>query len=499
MMDWLVDMGTGIASVFHLAVFVAALCGVVLGIIIGIIPGLGPAVAISLAIPLTYSFGPVASIALMLGVYKGGTYGGSISAILINTPGTPAAAATVLDGYPLALQGKAGKALNMALYASVFGDALSVLLLCVVAQPVAAIALKFGPAELASLLLFALTIIAAIAGKSLLKGISAAFLGLAACTMGLDPVAGLPRYTFGFVSLEDGFQIIPMVIGMFAVAEVLAQSEKPSSHTDGALLPPAKAPTDNFVTWSELKTVLPIFGISSCIGAGIGALPGTGSTTAAYMSYGIAQKRSKHPELFGKGSLDGLAAAESGNNAVCGGALIPMLTLGIPGDVVTAILMGALMVHGIHVGPLIFTDHRAFIFGLFGVMFISVFMLLLVGWGAVMGSRRLADMPQAIVMPIVMLLCVIGSYATNYSMLDIWMMFSFGLLGYVMNKLEIPLPPFIIAFVLGRQLEQSIRQALLLSRGDFMVFITHPISCGFLILTAIFLIQIVRGRRKRGI
>lgn len=492
MVDWFADIGAGMWAVLQIGVFVSALCGVTVGVLIGIIPGLGPAVAISLAIPLTYSFGSLVAIAFMLGVYKGGTYGGSISAILINTPGTPAAAATVLDGYPMALQGKSGKALEMALYASVFGDCFSVLLLCVLAQPLAAIALKFGPAELASLLFFALTIIAALAGKSLLRGMLAAGLGLALCTVGVDPVSGMPRYTFDIYSLDDGFQIIPMVIGMFAVAEVLLQAEKVVTSSGGALLPPPSVPEDNYVTWKELKSCFPIFSISSLVGASIGSLPGTGSTTAAYLSYGIAQKRAKHPELFGKGALEGVAAAESGNNAVCGGALIPMLTLGIPGDVVTAILMGALMIHGIHVGPLIFTDHRVFVFSLFGVLLVSVLMMFLVGKVAIKGCRHLADMPQPIIMPVVMLLCVMGSYSTNYAMSDVWMMLGFGLFGYLMNKIHVPLPPFIIAFVLGPQLEQSIRQALLLSRGDVTVFFTRPISVLFLGLAALSIVQIAR-------
>lgn len=490
--SWFIDIFNGISSVFTLIVFVMAFLGVLVGIVIGVIPGLGPAVAISLAIPLTYTIGPLPAIAFMLGIYKGGTYGGSISAILINTPGTPAAAATVLDGYPLALQGKAGKALDMALYASVFGDALSVLLLCIVAQPMAAIALKFGPTELFSLLLFALTIVAALSGKSLLKGAGAGVLGLMACTIGIDPVSGLPRYTFDVVALEDGLQIIPMVIGMFAIAEVLKQAEQ-LSHAEGAmLLPPPQCPDDKRVTWAELRNALPIFGFSSIIGASIGCLPGTGSTTAAYMSYGVAQKRSKSPELFGKGSIEGVAAAESGNNAVCGGALIPMLTLGIPGDVVTAILMGALMIHGIHVGPMIFTENRAFIFGLFGVMLVSVLMLLVAGKFAIIACRRLASMPQPIIMPVVMILCVIGSYSTNYAMSDVWIMLLLGIAGYLMNKIEIPLPPFIIAFVLGPQIEQSFRQALMLSRGDFTTFFTAPISLAFILIAVLSTIQVVR-------
>ena len=497
MIDWLADLGSGVSNVFALTVFLSALAGVALGIVIGVIPGFGPAVAISLAIPLSYNLGPLAAISLLLGIYKGGTYGGSISAIMINTPGTPASAASVLDGYPLARAGKSVKALHIALYGSVIGDAISIMALCVIAQPMAAIALKFGPTELFALLVFAMTIIAGLSGDSLLRGLIAAALGLAFATVGIDPMVGMPRFTFDQLFLDDGFPIIPMVIGLFAMTEVMTQAEKVVTRAGGALLPPPASRSDDTVSRAEFRRCLPVFLQSSAIGTGIGALPGTGSTTAAYLSYGAAKARSKHPEEFGKGSIEGLAAAESGNNAVVGGALIPMLTLGVPGDVVTAILMGALTVHGIHVGPLIFEQYRVFVFSLFGMLLVSVLMLLLVGRLAIVGCRRLATLPQSVVMPIVMLLCVIGAYSVNYAVNDVWIMLGFALLGYVMNKLHVPLPPFIIAFILGQQLEQSLRQALLLSRGDFSAFVTHPISLGFLALAVVFATFVVRSTRRK--
>ena len=308
----------------------------------------------------------------------------------------------------MAKQGKSGKALNIALFASVFGDTFGIFILCMVAQPLAQFALRFGPTELCSLLLFAMTMIAVLSGKSLLKGITAAFLGIMFGTIGMDPIAGETRYSFGLLQLEDRLPIIPMVIGLFAVAEVLLQMEEPRTTSHASLLPPPASPDDARATWKEIRHCLPIFFRSSCIGAGIGALPGTGSTTAAFLSYGVAKERSKKPDLFGKGSIEGLAAAESGNNAVCGGALVPMLSLGIPGDDITAILMGGMIIHGINVGPQIFTDHRAQVYTLFGMLLISVFMLLFVGKIMVAVSRRLANMPQSVVMPLVLLLLVMG-------------------------------------------------------------------------------------------
>ena len=397
----------------------------------------------------------------------------------------------------LAKQGKAGKALTTALYASVFGDAFGIMMLCVVAQPIARLALRFGPTELFSLLIFALTMIAALSGRSIAKGIIAALIGILLSAVGTDPMTSDVRYCFGLFQLEDGVAIIPMVIGLFAVSELLAQVERVHAGTEAALLPPPACPDDNRMNWREFRHCLPIFLRSSCIGVGIGALPGTGSTTAAFLSYGTTQRTSKRQDLFGKGSVEGLAAAESGNNAVCGGALVPMLTLGIPGDDITAILLGAMTIHGVNVGPLIFEEHRAFVYTLFGTLFISVFMLLLIGRFLIPLCRRFAHFPQGAIMPVVLLLCVIGSYGVQFSTFDCWVMLAFGLVGYVMGKAELPAPPMLIAFIVAPQLEFSFRQAMMLSRGQATVFFTHPISLGFLLLAAASLVQVARMLRKR--
>ncbi|MDL2210283.1 tripartite tricarboxylate transporter permease [Desulfovibrio sp. OttesenSCG-928-O18] len=498
MLSWFADLGSGLLTLTDPAIFLAALGGVFFGAIIGFIPGLGPTVAISLAIPISYKLGPLVAIGMMLGFYKGGTYGGSISAILINTPGTPASAATVLDGYPLAKQGKSGKALDTALFSSCFGDAFSVLTLIIVAQPLAMMALKFGAAELCSLMLFALTIIGGLSGGSLTKGLISTCIGLMLCTIGVDPMSGSPRFDFGFLYLQDGLNIIPLVIGLFAVAEVLNQLKYAGSSYSRSLLPPPSTPDDNRLTLKEFKYLLPVFLQSSLIGTGVGALPGTGSTTAAYLSYGAAQKRSKTPELFGKGSIEGLAASETGNNAVCGGALIPMLTLGVPGDVVTAVLMSALLVHGIQVGPLIFEEHRAFMFGIFGMLLISVIMLFFVGKLLIKLCRKIADLPQAYLMPCVMVLCILGTFATELKVGDMWFLMLVGLIGFGISKLNFPPAPMIIAFILMPKLEFNLRQALLLSDNDLTVFVTKPISLFFLLLTAFSCIQIARLNKKKA-
>ena len=496
MFEWFMDLGMGMMHAAQPAVLLAALVGVLIGCVIGVIPGLGPAVAMSLAIPLTFTLPAHVAISLLLGIYKGGTYGGSISAILINTPGTPAAAATILDGYPLARQGKAGKALYMALFASVFGDALSIFILMAVAQPLASIALMFGPPELFALLLFALTVIGGLSGESLFKGFISACFGLMLATIGTDTITGDTRFTFSLLYFEDGLSIIPMIIGLFAISEVFQHMRHVGEAQAETLLPPPSCPDDNRVTRREFFASLPIFIQASLIGVSIGALPGTGSTTAAYLSYGAAKRRSKHPELFGKGSLEGVAAAEAGNNAVCGGALIPMLSLGIPGDVVTAILMGALTVHGIIVGPSIFVEHRTFIFTIFSMLLISIFMLLLLGHAAIRSCCLLANLPQARIMPMVMVLCVLGSFATNLSVNDIWLMLVMGLAGLFMNALGIPIAPLVIGFVLAPKLEQSLRQALILSDGSYGIFLTRPIALFFLCVAAFSIWQIIKMSRK---
>lgn len=495
-MEWFLDLGMGMVHAAQPAVLAAALLGVLIGCVIGVIPGLGPAVAMSLAIPLTFTLPANVAISLLLGIYKGGTYGGSISAILINTPGTPAAAATILDGYPLARQGKAGKALYMALYASVFGDALSIFILMAVAQPLASVALLFGPPELFALLLFALTVIGGLSGESLFKGFISACLGLMLATIGTDTITGDTRFTFSFLYLEDGLSIIPMIIGLFAISEVFRQMRHVGQPQAETLLPPPACPDDNRVTRREFFASLPLFLQASLIGVSIGALPGTGSTTAAYLSYGAAKRRSKRPDLFGKGSLEGVAAAEAGNNAVCGGALIPMLSLGIPGDVVTAILMGALTVHGIIVGPSIFVEHRVFVFTIFSMLLMSIFMLLLLGHAAIRSCRLLAGLPQARIMPMVMVLCVLGSFATNLSVNDIWLMLLMGLAGLLMNALDVPIAPLVIGFVLAPKLEQSLRQALILSDGSYTIFLSRPIALFFLCLAVLSVWQIVRMARR---
>lgn len=483
MITWFADLGNGFFVLWNLNVMLSAAAGVAVGVFVGAVPGLTVAVAIALAIPVTFSMDPVTALALLLGIYKGGIYGGSISAILINTPGTAAAAATVFDGYPMARKGQAGKALNMALYASVFADAASMLVLIVVAEPIAQIALKFSPADVFSLLLFSLTVIAVVSGNSLLKGLIAAGVGFMLSIVGPDPITGGMRFDLGVLELQGGLSLVPMLIGLFAISEVFMQWEMKRTHTNLSAVPRTGNPLDEIVTWAELKLCMPTFLRATGIGVLIGALPGIGSTVSAFLSYGAARQRSKTPEEFGKGAIEGVAAAEAGNNAVVGAALIPLLTFGIPGDLITAILLGALLIHGIPVGPALFSDHRQFIFSIFAVLLLSVAILFVIGRVGIWVFRRLTDIPHSYIFSSVLILCVVGSFAVNNSLFDVWITAAFGVLGYGMRKSGFPLPPLLIAFVLGERTEIALRQALILSKGSFSVFVTQPISLGFLLLT----------------
>jgi putative tricarboxylic transport membrane protein len=451
--------------------------------------------AVAIMLPMTFYVSPLVAIPMLLGVYKAGIFGGSISAILINTPGAPGSVCTTLDGYPLAKEGKGGKALNMALLASVLGDTFSDLVLIFVAAPLSIIALKAGPAERFTLMLFALTIVGSVSGPSLVKGLISCALGLWVATIGFAEVTGSMRFTFGIPSLTAGITFIPMLIGLLALPEVMNQVGiglkggrihlKKSANRD-----------DNRVTWAEFRATLPTIWKSSLIGTFIGAMPGMGSTIATFMAYGEAQRSSKHPERFGKGSLEGIAAAEASNNAVCGATMIPMLTLSIPGDDVTAILMGAFLIQGITPGPTIFYEHTRIIYGIYGgLLLCNLFNFIIARIGFPLWIR-LANSPKHLVFSFVTILCFVGSYTFNQSLFDILTLVIFAIVGYFMRKWQFSPAAFIIGFILGPFMERSLDQAMTLSDGSIMIFFTRPIAALFLLLAIVSTVSIVRRRLK---
>lgn len=453
------------------------LLGVIIGTVVGAIPGMTTVMAVALVLPFTFSMQPVTGILLLLGVYKGGIYGGSITAILINTPGTVAASCTVLDGYPLAQRGEARRALDIALYSSCIADFISNLSLILFAGLLASFALKFGSAEFFTLIVFSLTIIAGVSGKQLLKGFAAACMGLLLATVGLDLIYGTNRFVFGQVNLMSGFTFIPVLIGLFAVPEIINYFVSVETSREKSKLAGIGA------SLADLKQCLKTIVRGSVIGVVLGAIPGIGGAPAAFLSYSEARRNSKDPEKFGKGELEGVAAAESGNNGVAGATMIPLLALGIPGDIITAIILGAFMIHGLRPGPLMFEQNLSLIYAIFmGIMLSSLF-LLIVGKISIRTISKIADIPRHLLFPVVLILCVFGTYAVNNTIYDVGIMFAMGLFGFGMLKLGIPAAPFLIAFILGPLFEDNFRQALLISKGDYGVFFSSGICLFFWAMT----------------
>lgn len=494
--------GIGDALIWSNVVFIAL--GVLTGIVVGSIPGLNGPMAIALALPVTFYLSPLGGMAYLIGIMKGGTFGGSVAAILLNTPGSPEAAATAYDGYPLAQQGKALKAMKMALYASVFGDTFSDIVLFAVAAPIAVVSLMLGPPEMSAVLIFALTIIAGLSGKSLVRGVIAAALGGVVGTIGLDPESALPRLTFGFVDLDDGVSLIPMTIGLLALSEVLIQIEAQVLGRAGIAKrtnPFAKdIPRENkIVTWTEWRENFRTVMRSSLIGTGIGALPGVGAVVAGFLGYAAAKRASKTPELFGTGRLEGVAAVEAANSAVSGANLIPLLAIGVPGSLTAAVLIGAFLVHGVQPGPLIFKEHGRLIYGIFTAMALGNAFNLIIGQFGLRMFAFVVSFPNRVIYPIVILLCIAGAYATTNSMFEVAIALIFAVVGYFMRKLDFSFATFIIGFALTPQTELFIRQTVILySDHPLDLFIHHPIALFFLALTVYSIVRIVRYQRTLG-
>jgi len=481
MLEELIESFVLFASVQHIFFI---LIGLLIGIIIGAIPGLGPTVVIAIFMPLGMSLPPMTAILFYIGIYVGGIYGGSISAIWINTPGTPAAAATTLDGYSLTKSGKPMKALSAALYASVFGHFFGTTLLFVFSGFIARFGLRFGPPEQCALVLFSLTVISSVSGKDIKKGLFSATLGLLFCTVGLDPITGSRRLAFGIRELDDGINLFAILIGIFAISEVIKMISKLATKRENIIKIEKKQPSsDSQLTLREFLQYKIVLFRSSAIGTFIGSLPGIGTGTAAFVSYAWAKKLSKEPEKFGKGAIEGIFAAEAANNAGCGGALIPLLALGIPGDTVTAVLLGALILHGLTPGPILFMQHINEVRILYLGMFCAGLFLLVFGQVILRVSFSILSVPLKILWPIIMVICTVGVFSLQYSVFDVRMMFLMGLLGYVLNKFEFPLAPLLISFILGPLLERTLRQSFIMFSSNIRPIFNRPIVVFFLFCT----------------
>lgn len=493
----------GIGDAFTLMTMFYIAFGVFTGIFVGAIPGLNGPMAIAIAVPLTYYMTPLAGIAFLIGINKGGTFGGSIAAVLLNTPGSPEAASTAFDGYPLAKKGKGLKALKMALYSSVCGDTFSDLVLFTVAAPLAIIALKMGPPEMAAVFIFSLTIIAGLTGRSMVRGLIAATFGALLSTIGLDIETASPRLTFGLPELIEGIPLIPMTIGLLALSEILIQIEGwvLGRERDGGVIDVfgrSIAREDKRVSWPEFRSCLRTIFRSSLIGTGIGAIPGIGAVVAGFLGYGAAKRASKNPEEFGKGKLEGIAAAEAANSAVIGANLIPLLALGIPGSLSAAILIGAFLIHGVDPGPLIFQEHGRLVYGIFAAMLIANVLNFFIGSIGLRLFAMIVAFPKYVIHPVVIVLCIAGAYATGSSMFSVAIMLVFAVLGYFMRKLDFSFATFIIGFALGPQFEEAVRQSVILFKDNPLALTGHPIVVGFLALTVFSVWRIVRRGNGEG-
>lgn len=486
------SMAEGFFIIMQWENILAIVLGLYMGCTIGALPGLSPSMAIAIAAPFTFGLEPVPAISFLLGIYKGGVYGGSISAILLATPGTPEAAATVLDGYPLAKQGRARHALDAALYASIGGDLLGTLVLVGLAPFIAHYALKIGPAEMVPMILVAMAIIITTLGEEKVKGFIAASIGAMIALIGIDPITGSTRFIFGNYELSEGVSLIPFLVGLFAVPEVISviiSTRKKRSR--GEFEPPTVEVQGERL---KLREVLPYWKTilqSAFVGCGLGALPGLGSTAAAFTCYGLAKKTSKNPEKFGKGSVEGLMACETGNNGTCGPALIPLLTLGIPGSSTTAVLFGALLIYGIVPGPKIFIENGPIVYAIFMGLLLGGFFLYPVATSIIKyAAKGIYKINQGVLFSAIFLLCLTGSFAIRTNIMDVYCMCLAGIFGFGMKHFGFPLGPTLIAFILEPIIERSFRQSLMISGNDPAILFSSKIA---LVLYAIFFIILFWG------
>ncbi|WP_248925837.1 tripartite tricarboxylate transporter permease [Paenibacillus hamazuiensis] len=469
------------------------LIGVSIGMLVGVLPGLGPTTGVAVLLPITFGMEPVSAIIMLCGIYYGAMYGGTITSVLINTPGEAASVVTCLDGNPLAKQGRAGAALGIAGLGSFIGGTVSILGLVFIGPPLAEWALRFGPPEFFALMVLGLSSVIGLMGKSIVRGLLSALLGLNLAMIGIDPMSGTLRFTFDIPNLMSGIDFVIVAMGLFGLSEILigienmASSEKPPK-LQGML--PRK---------EEWGPSMKAIGRGTVLGFIIGLIPGTNSVIPALLSYSLEKKLAKDPSRFGKGALEGVAGPETANNSYCGGALIPLFTLGIPSSPTIAIILGAFMMHGLTPGPTLFENNPVFVWGVVASMFVGNIALLfmnlpMAGWWA-----RIAMIPPKLLYPLILVISVVGAYTANNSLFDVGVMLVFGILGYLMKKTDIPMAPIVLTFVLGKMMESSLLQSLKLLDGSFLRLFERPISGMILGLAIVILLfGTISGFRKKG-
>lgn len=476
----------GAADALQLSSIIAVIGGIFLGYVVGVLPGLSRPAALSVAVPITYAMSPIAAIAFLVGVTKASAAGGATGAILLNTPGEPSSAATTFDGHPLAKKGEATRALKVALYASVFGDLSATIVLILLAAPLASFALKMGPVEMVSVMIFALTFIAALSGSSLTRGVISGVFGLFLATIGLDPESATPRMTFGMIELFDGIPLIAATVGMLAFTEMLVQTQTLFAERKSGVTAARFAPeTNKRLSRADIFRVFPVTLRATGIGIGAGILPGLGPTIGAFLSYAVNKRMAKPGDCYGKGDLKGVAATEAADNAVLPASLIPLFAIGLPGSVSAAILVSAFMLHGVQPGPLVFEQHPRLIYGIYVSMIVASLVMLIVGRLGLTLFARATRLPLLVIIPFVILFCVVGTYLQRDTIFPVLAMLSLGGVGFVMQRYGYSVITFLIGFVVGPLFELSLRQALIVTNHSVSDVLQHPIAMVFLAASVI--------------
>lgn len=471
------------------------LIGVTIGMLVGILPGLGPTTGTALLLPITFSMEPIPAIIMLAGIYYGSLYGGTITSVLINTPGEAASVATCFDGHPMAKQGRAGTALGIAAIGSFIGGTVAVIMLVFIGPPLAEFALQFGPPEFFALMVVGMVMVVGLMGKSVLRGVIAAVVGLTLSLVGMDPISGAMRFTFGELHLMEGFDFVTIAMGLFGISEVIEGMETSLK----AEAPPKVGSL--FPQREEWKPILLAIARGTGIGCLTGLIPGSNAVIPTILSYTVEKKVAKDPSRFGKGAVEGVAGPETANNAYCGAALIPLFTLGIPSSPTIAVLFGAFIMHGLTPGPALFQSNANFVWAVIASMFIGNAILLVMNLPLARIWGKIALIPPKMLYPAIVMISVLGAYSVSGSVWDVWVMLVFGLLGYIMKKLDIPTAPLVLTFVLGKMMESSLLQSLMYFKGSFLGFSQRPVAGAMLVLAGILLaLAVIAGiKNKRGI
>jgi putative tricarboxylic transport membrane protein len=480
-MDTLQLLLNGFAIALQPMNLLFCLIGCVLGTLIGVLPGIGPSAGTAILIPMTFVLDPTGAIIMLAAIYYGAMFGGTVTSVLINVPGEAASAVTCLDGYPMARNGRAGAALAVAAIGSFIGGNVAVAALVVVALPLSDLALRFGPPEFFALMFIGLTMVTGLAGRSLVRALIAAIVGLLVTLIGIDPVQGAPRFTFGIIELFGGLNIVPVVMGLFGISEILLNAESPAHQVFETMS--SLVPTREDVR----RSIMPILR-GTGIGLFLGLVPGIGSMVPTFISYTVEKRVSKTPEKFGTGMIEGVAGPETANNAYANSAMIPLFTLGIPASPTLAILMGALMMNGLLPGPLLFQEHSDFVWAVMASFVVGNVMLLVLNLPLIPMWVAVLKIPYSILFTLILGFAVVGAYSVDSSVFGVSVMLVFGLLGYVFKKLDIPLAPFALTFILGPLMEKALRQSLQMSGGDLSVFYTRPLTATLLAIAVIIMV-----------